>query len=55
MKPEEYEDKNRLEAKRIIRGLNKQERKHLNALRRKYAKTLPDDKRIEYLTRMELI
>ena len=48
------EDMNRLEAKRIIRGLNKYERKHLKALNRRFAKTIPDDKKREqYLKAVE--
>ena len=48
------EDMNRLEAKRIIRGLNKYERKHLRAMNLKFAKTISDDKkRKQYLDAVE--
>lgn len=51
---EDVEDMNRLEAKRIIRGLNKYEKAHLKALNRRYATTIPDDnKRREYLEIVE--
>ena len=52
--PDWIEDMNRLEAKRIIRGINKYERKHLKVLNYRFAETISDDKkRKQYIEAIE--